>query len=578
MYINRYADQLLEKISGLERKIAMYEAEDAIAAMKEACDKRIHGIEAREQRNYRSWMNAVDKNKELKKENSSLRGERATLRSECKKLRKVNDYLRKEEERLHRMVSELLEQRDGAVKESEDKDKQIEALKDEICRLKAQIDHDGTTNGIPTSQTPRGKEKVIPNSRTQTGRNKGGQKGHEKHAMEAHPDEEVTDTEEHPLDECPICGGELEELGESIDKDETDYEVRIIRKRHRFKKYRCRRCGKEVRASIPKHLKERNQYGANLQAMILALLDLGFISVNRTRSISVGMLGGKLKLSGGFVGKVQKKASRMLKGFLDEVKDFCLVQKLLYWDDTVIFMNTARACFRFYGNERVAYYRAHATKGAEGIEEDGILANLTGATHLMHDHFKYNYRKEFLFKNIECVQHLERELERVYRDSGHKWAREMKELISSTIHKRKKYIREGRKSFTDEDTNRFEEEMEKTLAEGWKECRKSVGRYYYTDEKNCLLKFEEYRENYFAWVYDFELPTTNNLSEASLRMTKTRQKVSGQFLKVETAREFAAVRTYTETCRRNGVDEYKALQRLMAGDPYTLEEVLSGTV
>ena len=36
MYINRYADQLLEKISGLERKIAMYEAEDAIAAMKEA--------------------------------------------------------------------------------------------------------------------------------------------------------------------------------------------------------------------------------------------------------------------------------------------------------------------------------------------------------------------------------------------------------------------------------------------------------------------------------------------------------------------------------------------------------------
>ena len=58
-------------------------------------------------------------------------------------------------------------------------------------------------------------------------------------------------------------------------------------------------------------------------------------------------------------------------------------------------------------------------------------------------------------------------------------------------------------------------------------------------------------------------------------MTKTKQKVSGQYQKVETAREFAAVRTYTETCRKNGVDEYKALQRLMAGNPYTLEEILA---
>jgi len=57
-------------------------------------------------------------------------------------------------------------------------------------------------------------------------------------------------------------------------------------------------------------------------------------------------------------------------------------------------------------------------------------------------------------------------------------------------------------------------------------------------------------------------------------MTKTKQKVSGQFLKVETAEEFAAVRTYTETCRKNCVNEYGALERLMAGNPYTLKEIL----
>lgn len=59
-------------------------------------------------------------------------------------------------------------------------------------------------------------------------------------------------------------------------------------------------------------------------------------------------------------------------------------------------------------------------------------------------------------------------------------------------------------------------------------------------------------------------------------MTKTKQKVSGQFLKEETASEFAAVRTYTETCRKNGINEYDALERLMAGEPYTMQEILTG--
>jgi len=209
------------------------------------------------------------------------------------------------------------------------------------------------------------------------------------------------------------------------------------------------------------------------------------------------------------------------------------------------------------------------------IEADGILANLTEKTYLMHDHVKYNYRKEFLFKNIECIQHMERELERVFRDSGHKWAEEVKKLIQEMIHKRKEYQRAGKDSFTTEETNLFEEKMENLLVKGHREQEADPGRYYSTDELNAIKKLEEYRWNYFAWVYDFTLPTTNNTAESGLRMTKTKQKVSGQFLKEETAKEFAAVRTYTETCRKNGINEYEALERLMAGNPYSIQEILT---
>ncbi len=575
MYIGRYTDKLLEENRQLKRKIAIYESDTALVQMKALCDRRIQGAAEREKRNYDSWMKALDVNKDLKKKNTSLWQEKEKYLWELKGLRRRNEILEENNEHRLSILRSVQEERDRLKEETAEKDKQIAALKEEICRLQARIDHDGTTNGIPTSQTPAGKKKVIPNTRQKTGRKKGGQPGHEKKCMEAFDEEEVTETVEHTLASCPLCAGELELLDAADIKDEADYKVRIIKIRHRFRKYLCKKCGKIVRAPIPKQLKEQNQYGPALQAMALALVDLGFVSVSRAQEILTGILHKKLSPSQGFVGKVQKKASRLLEGFLKEVKEFCLTQRILYWDDTVIFMNTARACLRFYGNEKVAYYTAHAAKDAKGIEADGILANLTEKTYLMHDHVKYNYRKEFLFKNIECIQHMERELERVYRDSRHHWAEDMKKLIQEMIHKRKEYLRAGIKSFTTAETSRFEEKMENLLVKGHREQEADPTRYYSTDELNAIKKLEEYRWNYFAWVYDFTLPTTNNTAESGLRMTKTKQKVSGQFLKEETAKEFAAVRTYTETCRKNGINEYEALERLMAGNPYTMQEILA---
>ena len=276
----------------------------------------------------------------------------------------------------------------------------------------------------------------------------------------------------------------------------------------------------------------------------------------------------------GFIGKVQKKAARMLTGFEEEVRKYILKQRILYWDDTVIFIDTARGCFRFYGNEHAALYKAHQTKGAVGLKEDGILENLSDETYLMHDHVSINYRKEFLFKNLECDQHLNRDLQKNIQDTGHSWSKELKELIAGMLHKKHEKEKEGLTSFTDEEANEFENKVMELLTRGGKECAKDQSRYFHNDEQRILKRIRDYYNNYFMWIGDFSLPTTNNLSERSLRMTKTKLKVAGQFWKVETAREFALVRTYTETCRRNGINEHQALRRLMEGNPYTLEEVM----
>lgn len=93
------------------------------------------------------------------------------------------------------------------------------------------------------------------------------------------------------------------------------------------------------------------------------------------------------------------------------------------------------------------------------------------------------------------------------------------------------------------------------------------------DEK--IRRLYKYKHNYFAWVNDFTIPTTNNLSEQVLRGVKTKMKVSGQFASSETVDNYAVVRTYVATCLRNGINEMTALSRLCVGNPYTVEEIFS---
>lgn len=50
-------------------------------------------------------------------------------------------------------------------------------------------------------------------------------------------------------------------------------------------------------------------------------------------------------------------------------------------------------------------------------------------------------------------------------------------------------------------------------------------------------------------------------------------KVSGQFQNIDRAIDYANIRSYIETCRIYGVNEYSSLSRLVEDNPYTLVEL-----
>lgn len=505
----------------------------------------------------------------LYKEYELLFSENEGVKAKYKLLRKEYQMLQNEIKLKEKLEAELAEK----VLENKTLILKNDALIKEVMRLNALRDTDGTNSGIPTSKTPLSKKKVIPNSREKTGKKIGGQPGHPKKKLEAFTDEEITETEVHLDEECPFCGGKVDETEKTVNKDELDYEVVVIKKRHSFPVCKCTDCGREFHQPIPTKLKEDNQYGIHVRSLALSLMNIGNVSVNKVRKMIYGLSEEEINPSEGYIIKQQRKAAQGLESFLGDLKKRCLNLRILYWDDTVIDINTARGCLRFYGDDNTALYVAHRYKNKEGIDDDGILKLLPPETVVMHDHNKVNYNKEYSFSNIECNVHLLRDLQKTTDNLQHKWSGKLKDILEKTNSERNAAIERGEEAFEDAYVRSFYREFDHIMLTAMEENQKDYNKYYGKDEQTLILRILDYKDNYFSWVVNFELPFSNNLSERSLRGIKSKMKVSGQFQIEETAKHYAAIKSYVETCYRNGINETEALIRLCEGNPYTVKEI-----
>ena len=248
---------------------------------------------------------------------------------------------------------------------------EIKRLKKEIERLKAIVNLDGTTSGIPTSMTPIGKKKVVPNFAKNTGGKIGREYGHKKDKLEPVSEEKINEHIKHELNQCPNCDKcELVPTGEMIKKQVKDYKIIVNYTEHEFMEYKCNCCGKIIHAPIPNHLKEECQYGSNVKSIALTLSNVGNVSLNKIRRILNGLSMEEIDPCEGYLVKLQKNASKSLESFIEELHKACIISKILYWDDTVISIDKKQSCMRYYGNDFICLFKAHEKKNKEGLDED----------------------------------------------------------------------------------------------------------------------------------------------------------------------------------------------------------------
>ena len=490
----------------------------------------------------------------------------------------IRDYDRKLLEVQEQYIGELKEKDEEIAK----KDAIIQELTARLAHAEALQNRDGTNTGTPTSQTPYGKEKRVPNSRKSSGKPKGGQDGHVQSTLDAPGEEEVTDEVVYSLEDtakCPTCGsGDLVYSGEYEDHFVYEVEINVKKQRHRYYLYLCQLCGATIKSTEGPDFRSKCQYGPNVQAIALSLTNTVNASMNKAGLLLAGITNNEINPCDGYIAKLQQRAAKGLIQFYADLRLKVITLSLLYWDDTVIFINTKRACFRFYGDESIAFYTAHMKKDLEGLMEDNVLPLLTSDTKVMHDHNTVNYNEAFHFQNLECNQHLERDCQKNADDTKHEWSADLKKHIASTIHDRNIAKEAMETCFAPDYIVDFYARLDEILKHGRKEYEADkvrLEKYGASFEQALLNRIEEYRDNYFPWVSDFSLPTTNNLSERSLRPVKSKMKISGQFESEAAAQNYAAIRSYIETCRRKGKNEIEALRRLCEGNPYTVEELFS---
>ena len=150
-------------------------------------------------------------------------------------------------------------------------------------------------------------------------------------------------------------------------------------------------------------------------------------------------------------------------------------------------------------------------------------------------------------------------------------------MFQQIIHDRNELILNNKsiESFGDEYINKFNIQYEDILYNATEENLTKSKTHYDKKERALINRILEYKDNYFIWMYDLSLPIDNNLSERGLRGARSKMKLAGQFQNKKTAKYYADIKTYIETCYRNGINPTDALIRLMDDNPYTVDEIFS---
>ena len=488
-------------------------------------------------------MRTADYNNNMYKQIQDLLNKCDSLSQEIKNDRKE---FKKEKIELNKKISNL----ETKVHRLETENKK---LRDDNDRLKKQINNNSDNSSKPPSSDIK---KNIPNNREKTGRKVGAQKGHTAHFLDKKDIENKIKAKEFKHEVINVGNPQ----GEYKSKYILDIKVDVIAKEYRFFK------DTKGKYNIPKEFQTDVQYGNELKTICSTLNLEGVVAIDRLTKLVGCISHGKMNISNGtlvnFVTELKKKSECIV----ENIKEKLLNSNLLYTDATSVRCENKNISVRNYSTEKYTYLVPTYGKGKEHIEDTNILNRYTG--NLVHDHETviYNYGN----KHVECNVHISRYLKGCYENTQHKWALNLRSLLCSLNEYKKKLIKRNIKKLTQEQLLRYSKRYDEILEDGYLENKKLKSKYLKQEEQKLLNRLKKYKENHLMFLYDFDMPFDNNLSERDLRHVKTKQKVSGYFNNLESSKTYFNIKSIISTLKKQNRNYYKEIFNIYENIPISI--------
>ena len=504
----------------------------------------------------------------------------------------IAELIEKQNEELagYKVTIEDLTKENALLKEeSEILKKTVAALTVKVEELEAKLKKNSKNSSKPPSSDGMKKPNVTQSLREKTGRKSGGQKGHPGANLELkdQPDEVVVLQVKNTCE----CGGNIIVNNGIVEKRQvTDIEPsKVITIEYRAEEGICENCGKVHKASFPEGVNGTTVYGPGIQAVLTYMTNYQHLPLERAVEFVKEIYG--IDISQGTIINTNKEVFTKLESVVPLIQDEIINSDVAGFDESGMRVAGKLSWLHCATTKDAVYYTIHKKRGKEGMDAAGILPNFKGTA--IHDHWKAYYNYDC--SHGECNAHHLRHLVFLSEVKKQDWAREMiclllrikahvdysrlfgvNELDRKDIEEYERMYRtiivSGAKSIgienpygtvnpaPDQIQNSTILSKNSTVSSPTKTKRRKK-----TESELMLIRLAQYELETLMFMYDFDVPFDNNIAEASIRIPKLHQKISGCFRTEEGANVFARIRSFIGTAKKKGKNIMEGIRAVLGG-------------
>jgi len=446
-------------------------------------------------------------------------------------------------------------------------------LQAEVRRLRDAAAQNSHNSSRPPS-TDRPEQPKPKSLRKKSGRKSGGQPGHPGRTLQ--PSDTPKHIQVHPLRECE-CGEDLSHEP-ALDFQRRQVfdlpELKLECTEHRAEIKECPCCHRTVTAAFPADLKAPVQYGKNFRALLAYLYDAQEGASRRISEMCAEMFG--YAVSEATLQSARQEQHEALEPFEERLTEILLHEPILHADETGVPINKVKHWLHVLCTPLLTFFAIHLGRGTDAIKAMGIIPKFTGW--LMHDFLPCYLSFENCLHTF-CKSHLLRELIFLFEQHQQKWAKELHDLFLDMLQ-----CVQDRKArdapVTEKEFKHWRQQYWKILRAGRKANpltpeQRAKPRAKQSKEQNLLDRLEGYDDCILAFLWELDLPFTNNEAERAFRMMKVRLKISGCFRTLQGALRHARIRSYISTLRKHDLPVLEYLRHALDGRPFLPEPAKS---